>query len=227
MENNTSLANKPRSDETLKRRESLIRSCMAYLATGLGVEISAGRVALYLRPLGELSENQIKQVFRTALAEYKPYGGSFPSPSELTGYLENRGPLNDAPQVLARDAKPEGWAPISPEEMAALRGSVATAAGNLAMDRTTHQDRTEVLAAARNGVSKVPADPALRREYELSCLRKNDWIEGERMPGEEGFIDFRPLVVLAIIGLIAIVVAIPTAIWGIWWIFNHVTIGVR
>ena len=77
-----------------------------------------------------------------------------------------------------------------------------------------------------NGPSKVPADPAAKREYEVACLRKNDWIEG-REPGEEGFIDFRPLVVLAIIGLIAIVVAIPTAIWGIWWIFNHVTIGVR
>lgn len=185
--NNQSLANKPKSDETLKRRESLIRSCMAYLATGLGVEISTGRVALYLRPLGELSESQIKQVFRTALAEYKPYGGSFPSPSELTAYLESRGPLDDAPTVLARAAKPEGWTPISPEEMDALRASVARTADGLAMDRPpSHERKAEQLAATRNGVSKVPADPSARREYELACLRKNGWIEGERMPGEEG-----------------------------------------
>lgn len=118
MENNgkkpTSLESKQKFEEMARRREQLLSACMAALATGLGVEITPQRVILYQRPLSDLSDQQIKRGFERALKEYKPYGGSFPSPAELRDYALRMDPArfrDDAPEVLGRSEKPDDWEP--------------------------------------------------------------------------------------------------------------------
>lgn len=71
---------------------------------------------LCLQPLADLSEMQIKRGFALALKEYKPFGGSFPSPGEIREYAlrdeTHVGFPDDAPEVLARKGKPDDWVPI-------------------------------------------------------------------------------------------------------------------
>lgn len=132
---NQSLENRQKLEETLKRRGSYIRACMTRLAVGLGVEVTAPRVDIYAKELSDLEESQIKQAFQTALREYKPFGGSFPSPAELREFAKrgDSGMVNDAPEILSRDTKPPDWKPISPEELEELKRKVSEAAAQKAM----------------------------------------------------------------------------------------------
>ena len=122
---NQSLANRPKSAETSKRRESLIRSCISTLATGLGVEVTKERAVLYLHPLESLSDAQIKRAFAAALRSYQPFGGSFPSPAELIAYAEQdaerRYNAAATAEILARRGKPPDWVPLTASELQAIR----------------------------------------------------------------------------------------------------------
>ncbi len=122
----------------------------------------------------------------------------FPTPAAVRSQLK-RAPerirheqmLAQSAEIVSRDAKPSGWrGNVTPEEIEAalqrgrLKAEINARSWNLAMDRPGKQRTAEESAATRNGASKVPTDPALRREYELACLRKNGWIE-ERQPGDD------------------------------------------
>ena len=55
--------------------------------------------------------------------DYKPFGGSFPSPGELREYATkamHRGFPDDSAEILARGAKPPDWEPVSIEEVKRL-----------------------------------------------------------------------------------------------------------
>ena len=137
MDRNKSLENRQKLEETSKRRDLLLRKCMATLAVGLGVEITPERVMLYLRPLSDLDESQIKRGFELALREYKPFGGSFPSPGEIREYAlraeRHVGLINDAPEVLSRQDKPADWEPLSAEQIAEFKRRVAEVAQSKAI----------------------------------------------------------------------------------------------
>ena len=135
--NRTNLASRQKLDEISRQREVLLARCMVVLATGLGVEITSERVMLYQRPLSDLSDSQIRAGFDLALREYKPYGGSFPSPAELREYalrsdVRPRGFIDDAKEILARDIKPPDWEPFTADE---IRRLIAEGAKKMEMRR--------------------------------------------------------------------------------------------
>ena len=142
------LESRQKIGEATKQREKLLASCMAMLAKGLGVEITPERVILYQQPLGRLTEDQIRMAFRRALAEYKPYGGSFPSPAELLDYSRVNEPpkiIDDAPEILRRGPKPPDWRP-APETKQRMASSALLEAWDIVEERERQQETRDILA---------------------------------------------------------------------------------
>lgn len=110
---NSSPESRRRFAELEKQRQALLIACMATLSVCLGVEITPERISLYQEPLADLTEIQIRRAFALARREYRPYGGSYPSPGEIRAYgmRDEEKLLNDAPAVLSWK-KPVDWDPV-------------------------------------------------------------------------------------------------------------------
>jgi hypothetical protein len=165
---------------TEKARSSLIGSCLGQIGTALSQKVPNDLKALFCVALADLTEGQLKFGFEQALKFWKPeYGKKFPAPAEIREYAEQYVPVDPIAETrrlyLERQVKPEGWEPVTEEELAEFRAILAATASSKSIPE--YREMAEGHALERNGKSEIPSDPEVRAPWARQKAKEMGWTE--------------------------------------------------
>lgn len=177
----------------------------------LGRVIPAERTVKYVDALADLTEKQLTFGFAQALKLFKPeFGVDFPPPALIREWAEQYRPVDpivETRKYLTRDDKPPTWEELgrksgaTPEDIArwldegkaVQRAKIATleadpewrAMAERLGARPKLVNFAEAAMAERNGVSRVPKDPAERASWARDKAIEHGWIPENREPGDD------------------------------------------
>lgn len=138
------------------------------------MEISEATLAVYLESLQKLTAEQARTVTARTIEDW----GEASKMPPLPFILARTAPLNDqrmianTRRILDRPEKPDGWEPVTPEEIESWRAQVATVAESKSVGAVT----PGMVEAER---IRIPYEPSEDTEFE--AMRKRQ-LERRRRP---------------------------------------------